>query len=237
MSENFEGGVSVVLPVKIADLWQLDLAKFCIASMRQRTAIPFELVIAQRGGRELESLADVFVPCESIGNYVLDWNRGADAATGSMLVHTGIDVIVGENWLESMMECFVKHADCGVSTTSVAEPSHMIGTPTPQPLITESFYGALMLFGARWRLDEAYRDQMSDYDLCQRIYRDGLRSYRNNASIAWHAKLEHNLDPVKKQERFVAGVRLFKERWTGSPWIISRLITRGSVKYGDEDQW
>lgn len=198
---------------------------------------PFELVVVENGSNEFQSTADRHVRRDQPSTYTDDWNAGADVASGDYFVHIGIDVLVGEHWLESMLECFEKYPDCGVATTAVSEPGHIIGTKTPTESIAEAFYGALMMFRRGQRLDPAFPNQMNDYDLCMRIYDQGLRSYRNNNSHAFHMKLEHNIAKEVNDERFKKGVETFADRWRHSPWLIGRMIFAGSCKYGDEDRW
>lgn len=229
--------ISVVLPVVIADISQITLAKYCIDRMREKTTIPFELVIVETGSRHLERLADVYLHFENKTSYTSDWNAGADAATGEYLIHIGMDVLVGDNWIEAMLKCFDYYQNCGVATTAISEPGHIIGPQQPEESINEAFYGALMMVKSDWRLDMEFPDQMGDYDLCLRIYQAGMMAYRNNASHAFHMKLEHSIDQQKKLEKFKIGVERFKARWSNAPWLIARMIAGGKCNYGTEHIW
>jgi hypothetical protein len=231
-----EKTVSVVLPVLFQNDSQIDLAKFAIRNMRHNTAIDFELVVIETGSRHLafNPYINFYLHRDEKSSYTNDWNEGASAASGDFLIHTAIDVIVGANWIESMLFCFEKFSDCGVSTIAVSEPGHVLGEPKPTDTIQESFYGAIMMFPNRYKLDPAFPDQMSDYDLCLRIYSEGLKSYRNNASHAYHMKFEMNQDEEFKQKNFADAAGRFQKRWNGAPWLIARMIFAGGCKYGDE---
>lgn len=227
--------VSVVLPCMFSDMWTPALADFCITTMRMQTSNRFELVVVETESRLLESHGeiDVYLHRDKKTSYTKDFNVGTGSATGDFIVHTGIDVIVGNRWLESMIACFEKD-DCGVSSTGIKESGDVFGPGVPQVQIVESFYGALMMFPKEFQLDESFPDQFSDYDLCMQVYDKGLRAYRNNVSIAHHLKLEHGIGKVQNDQRFLQGFQKFTKKWSDKHWLIKNLILKGSVKYGEE---
>jgi hypothetical protein len=228
--------ISVVLPVLFQNDSQIELAKYSIINMKINTEVPFELVVVETGSDHLVDYCDEHIHRPDKSTYTNDWNAGADAASGDYLIHTAIDVIVGDKWIESMLHCFERLKDCGVSTIAVSEPGHILGEPKPKDTIQESFYGAIMMFPNKYKLDPVFPDQMSDYDLCLRIYADGLRSYRNNASHAYHMKFEMNQDEEYNRTNFKAAAERFQKRWNGAPWLIARMIFAGGCKYGSEHE-
>lgn len=231
--------ISIILPVIIENEFQYRLTAFTAWAMKSLTKVPNELVIVETKSKLCESLADKYVHNATTSSYTKDWNHGAEAAEGEYLVHIGNDVIVTEGWLEAMSECFETRKDCGIATVAVHEPGHFIGPTKPQFGIVESFYGAVMMFWKEWRLDSAaYPDQMSDYDLCMQIYASGLRSYRNNANIAYHMKelTYSGLHGNKVLERFNKGLATFNQRWGDVHYLIKDIIITGGAQYGREGE-
>jgi hypothetical protein len=226
-----------MLPTKA----HLHLTKACIGIMRCTTNLPFQLVIVETGSKELERLADVYVHPQARTNYVLDFNAGIEASTGDLIVHTGTDVIMSPGWLEAMLEVFARMPDAGAASPAVIEPAAFIGPQTPQQSIVESFFGALVMFPRKYRLDaENFEDTMSDHDLCMQIYADGKRAYRNNVCVCRHLKqVTFDADGRRDEalRRFHDGVGAFNRKWADAPWLIKHLIIRGGVQYGREHEW
>lgn len=226
--------ISVVLPILTkGDPYLIELTRFCIETMRLRTDTPFELIVVETGSDDFEPspTIDKVIHREPGSGYTSDFLAGQDAATGDHIVHIGNDVIVGDQWLEAMSECFGLYQDCGIATIAMSEPGYFIGPPHPQVTISESFYGPVMMFPKWLRFDEQFRDQMNDYDLAMQAYAHGKRAYRNNRTCGFHMKLEHNISREETLERFQKGVDLFEAKWGGAPWLIKDLMIRGGATY------
>jgi len=237
---NSKTRVSVILPVMLADPWQEDLARFQILTMRAKTKIPFELVIVETGSGDLGDLVDLadrHLYMEKRSNYTSDFNAGLRTSSGDFKVHIGIDVFVGEGWLEAMLECFTKFKDCGVATISMGEPGASIGPFVPQDTIDEAMYGPLMVFRDGWFLDPMFPDQASDNDLVMRIYNDGMRAYRNNKAKGFHMNgitWEKAFSAEERNEKVMIAKAKFEKRHGDSPLAIYRMMMRGSNQYGRE---
>ena len=242
--------ISVVLPLLLPDLFTVALTEFCIKAMRMEAADPdYQLVVVETGSRYFDPQAggpkdpmlriDNWIYRPSKTTYVEDWNVGADAAEGDYLVHMGNDVIVGKHWDKALLEPFEKYNDCGVSSTSAAEPGRRaIGPQQVGPLIVEGMFAPMMMFDKEWRLDPAYEGGYSDSDLIMRIYDAGKRAYRNCASRCIH------LDRVtweraysdRGEQQIASGERLFYERWGNSPLMMYGVIRAGGWMYGREHE-
>ena len=234
--------ISVVLPLLLPDRLTVEMTKFCLACLKENCVDPsYELVIVETGSRHFAGYDSLdlfrYVNFENKTNYVHDWNAGADAARGDYLVHIGNDVFVGQNWDRALLEPFERFADCGVSTTSCMEP----GSPTighdkeVEGLIVEGVFTPLMMFRKEWRFDAEYEGGYSDNDLIMRMYTQGLRAYRNYASVATHLRMI----TWRKQEdkgvgQLLRGEDTFYKRWRDSPLYAYSLIRMGSVQYGKE---
>lgn len=231
--------ISIILPVIIETEFQYRMTALNAWAMKNLTKLENELIIVETQSKLCEHLSDKYIHNATTSSYTKDWNQGAEAAEGEYLVHIGNDVTVTYGWLEAMKECFDTRDDCGVATVAVHEPGHFIGPTKTQFGIVESFYGAVMMFDSAWRLDDdAYPDQMSDYDLCMRVYESGLRSYRNNNNIAYHLKeiTYSRLHGSKVQERFNRGLETFNHRWGDVHYLIKDIIIAGGARYGRENE-
>lgn len=247
--------ISVVLPLLLPDEFTVAMTRFCLDALRINASgrHEVELVIVETGSKHFsprEPHADIregdyeekrngflYLHRRSKSTYVLDWNAGADAATGEYLVHIGNDVIVGKDWDAALMEPFERFKDCGMSSTACLESgSRPIGHQDPVRQIVEGTFCAFMCFRKDWRLDDAYEGGYSDGDLTLRMYRDGLRAYRNNASVCYHLNQVTWKSATKDKgvAQMLRGEKIFYERWKGSPWMMYSIIRGASVQYGLE---
>ncbi len=251
--------ISVILPCLFTDGWQSSLADFAIETMRQRTSLEFELVIVETGSRMLSHHHCVYVHRAAKTSYTEDFNVGIDESSGDYIVHTGIDVIVGDRWLEAMLECFERFHDCGAATIRIAESGAYIGPKDASDSFDEAMYGPLMMWRKegnlvddasnlfdkdetitcqlkQWRFDTAFPDHASDSDLVMRMYKAGLRSYRNNKAMAWHLNgVTWNADPEREAKRMKAH-ETFRKLHGDSPLWMANMIMRGGIAYGHEHE-
>lgn len=245
--------VSVILPVMIANKRQEELARFAIKTMRMNTDVPFELVVVstppgnKQPGDYFHGLnfdidrpasdIDVYVERPTRTNYTDDFNAGLRESFGDFKVHIGMDVIVGEGWLEAMLACFERFADCGVATVSCSEPGAHIGPPHPQATFDEAWYGPLMMFREGWTLDPAFPAMGGDNDLIMRHYLAGKRAYRNNAVRAFHLNGVTWFSAYKPEDRqqIEGDAREeFMRRYHDCGLSIYRIMTRGETRFGRE---
>jgi len=233
--------ISVILPARFGDPWEEELARFTINTMRMQTMQAFELVIVEYHTDLLEDLADVHIRIGQGADltWTEQWNQGAEASSGKYLVHTGIDVIVGPGWLENMLEPFKQDHQhlVGCTTLACTEPGCSIGGREPEKKIIEGMYGPLMMFDRAWRFDPAFPNVHSDSDLIMRMYDQGLRSYRNLATVChhlngvtWKSTTTHN---ERERQREKAN-DVFIAKWGNHPSWMAQMILRGHIVYGKE---
>jgi len=243
--------ISVVLPLLLPEPFLATMTEFCLKALALNASgtNEVELVIVETGSDYFAGWMPglkIQDPVKYLRfergpdrNYVKDWNAGADAATGSFLVHIGNDVIVGKDWDVALMEPFQKYRDCGVTCTSALEfGSAPVGQAEPLPgVVVEGMYAPLMCFRKGWKFDEAYEGGYSDSDLIMRIYSEGLRAYRSYSSVCWH------FGPMTTWKRaetdggwgqVYRGEETFYERWSESPLMMYAMIRAGQVRYGQE---
>jgi glycosyltransferase involved in cell wall biosynthesis len=231
--------VSVILPVKAEDDWQIELAEFAINSMRSRTRKKFELVVVEYEARNLKDICDLHIE-RLPSTYTEDRNEGQDQASGDIIIHTSIDVIVGDAWIESLLEPFELFEDCGITTTSMTGTGGDIGESVASRKIIEGMNGKFMMFRKPWKMDNAFPNLHSDSDLIMRMYQDGLRAYRNYRSVAYSvegidAGVNGSSSRRRSEQRKQAEM-LFRTRYAASPLWISKMILNGVIRHGQEHE-
>lgn len=222
--------ISVLLPVIATEPWQVVMTKCAIYSMAATTNIVYELVIVETISKNIDwatSLGYVrYLHRPKRTAQVLDLNAGLDMCDGDFVVYTGNDVFMRPGWLEALLECF-EIEDCGIACLGMSELGHQ-----PERKITEGFSGPLMMFRQGWRFDESFREVFIDADLCMRVYKKGLRSYRNLRVVAAHLLQQTSAtldDQAKRDQWFREGKETFVRRHGGSPLLMYRVLEGGQV--------
>jgi hypothetical protein len=245
--------ISVVLPVlDLSDPFMFELTRFVIKALRLNTQLEYELVVVEtlsarlrRWSHSHSELAfdeqagriDQYIHCPEKTNGVKDTNLGINAASGDIIIVTANDIIVTAGWLEAIVECFERCADCGLASLSASEPGHLVGPAKRLPLIVEGSYTPIMAFRKGWALDEAYAGGYSDSDLIMRIYAAGMRAYRHCGVQVHHLNhLTIKTRGMAGHQEIADGEKLFYERWGGSPLMMFQVIKFGGSIYGREHE-
>lgn len=236
--------ISVLLPVLIQAKWQEYMTQCAIETMCCTTDIPFELVLVETAEEHFESLyEDVSqnistVMSNQITAYkyihrperttiVKDLNAGIDACTGDFIVHTANDIFTRPGWLEALIDVFRACPDAGVATLAASDLKQQ-----PMDCIMEGIYGPLMMFRNDIRFDEDYENIFSDSDLIMRIYRRGLRSYRNWRVCVQHLYQQTYQGAFTEQERnenFERAKNIFIQKHGNCGLFVYRAFTEGFV--------
>lgn len=233
MTDSLQG-VSVVMPVLIRHEWQRIMTQCAIDTLRCTTELPFELVIPQahRTRNQIYEWrnANKVIECRESGNCNADFNEGADAASGDLLVYTGNDVFTRPGWLEALLACFdIK--DCGVATLASADLSHRPDWArlAASGKIVEGIYGPFMMFGRQWRFDAVrFPQDFGDTDMITRIYRSGKRAYRNWSCVIQHLNRQTiGEDSALHQRQFEAGHKLYMRRHEDCGLLMYRALSEG----------
>lgn len=224
--------ISVLLYVRHPDRGMTEITKGWIRMARATTDLPFELVVV-----EGSSMPDCWLDNDCGADELLQYNPGKgvaaeinlglEACSGKYRVAVGNDVFVRPGWLEMLMEPFHLYGDCAISTLA---NSDSYSQQEPSDNIIEGFWGPLMMFDERWRVDGNYEYCFIDGDLAMTVYESGLRSYRSFKQIVTHgnqmtARSVHGHQGqadflVRDRERFIR-----KHGATGSHlWLYHALI-------------
>ena len=230
--------ISIVLPVIADSDYLYELTKFTVWCMRNLTKIKHELIIVETETKRLSEIpCETYIWLESKSSYSADWNRGAEEATGDYVVHIGNDIIVSDGWLEALLDCY-DYSDCGVASLACTEPGSVVGAKEPIMVISEGWYGPLMMLPNDCRLDDkAFPSLGSDSDLILRQYEKGLRAYRNNAVVCHHLDgATYRRKPALQRQQETARVhQSMVGRWGGSPLWAAKMVLRGYVgQFGKE---
>ena len=173
--------ISVVLPVYINKAERITDTLKCVTLLRAKTKIPFELVIVETGSKNFVGLADVYVHEKKRTCPNRSVQRGFDCCKSDYVVFVGNDVFVGDDWLESLLECF-NLPDCGIATLGNNEHGDVKADE-----IKESIYFSICMFKKEdaW-FDPEYRFVFDDTDMIFRIYVSGRKCYKNLHTIVQH---------------------------------------------------
>ena len=230
--------VSIILPVIIKSPFQRELTKFSVWCMRNLTSTKHEVVIVETISKQCEDLADIYIHRSLKTSYSSDWNAGADAASGSRLVHIGNDIIVSDGWLEGLLACY-DYEDCGVASLACTEPGAGVGPREPIERIVEGWYGPLMMVPSDCRLDTAFPGLGSDTDLILRQYEAWKRAYRNDGVVCHHFDgVTYRSKPAHERLAETRAVhQQMVRRWGHSPLWAVQMVLKGYVgRFGQEGE-
>ncbi len=173
--------ISVVLPTLIKNDKQLGLTAKCIELARQKTQVPFELIIVETETNYLQEYADVYIWEKKKGNSTRSLNRGFQASRASHIVLLTNDVLMDNGWLEALRDTF-NRPDCGIATLGTTQFGHL-----KEDRISEGIWCAVAMFPRKYiPWDENYKNSWDDTDMIMRVYLDGKKSYRNYNVIVDH---------------------------------------------------
>lgn len=209
--------VCVVMPVLIKNDKHLAMTSKCIELARSKTAIPFDLIIVESGSQYFSEYADVYVNEKSITTPEIAHNIGFRIGCRyKYIVLLTNDTYMSDDWLEALMEPFVKYADCGLSTLGCSRYGH-----SQSDLIKEDFWFDVAMiskdvFETIGFYDERFIGSWPDTDLLIRAYKAGFKMYRNFACIVdgEAPQATVGLNP-KHKENYEMGRALFRSKHEG----------------------
>ena len=240
----------------IIPIWnQWSLTRACIASVYEKTGIPFRLILIDNGSEEegrkgLEEMArdpsrDVLLLRneENLG-YVKAVNQGLAASSAPYVCLLNNDVVVTEGWLEKMMRFAAGHPEAGLVNCLMNENP---GAKMPSDL--EEFARARVEPENSWMeldhctgtcllikreviekigyLDEQFAlGQWEDNDYSRRAQKAGYRCFRVLDTYIWH----HVSASFQRHPRWKEGEErnraLYYQKW-GRPLRILYPVSEG----------
>lgn len=209
------GLVSIVLPTLIRSTDQFNTTIKCIKLAREKTKIPFELVIVETETNYLEEYADkyIHVPKKTISTR--DINLGFAAASGTYIGLLTNDVWVDQGWLELLLETFDKKPDCGISTLASTQFKEVL-----QPgKIDEWIWCSLFLTKKEYLQKHNYFDAENfpcvwdDTDFVMKLCLDGLKPYKNYGCVVHHKIGMTEYKNPKHEQLYQENGKRFNEKY------------------------
>jgi len=135
----------------------------CLASIRQHTPEPHELIFVDNGSSDgtrtrLQELSAADADCHLILNdrnlgYAAGCNQGLQLARGEYLVLLNNDVVVTSEWLSGLLECHISHPRAGIVGPLTNSASGIQVLPLPDYTAA----GGLDGFAAEFRIRNRFR--------------------------------------------------------------------------------
>lgn len=178
------------MPTLISDDKQFSSTIRCIEQARKNTKVQFHLIIVETLTNYLEDYADEYVHISNKTNIAHDLNVGwklCDPIKHPYVGYLSNDVFVGEHWVESMLECFDKHPDCGIATTGCNEHHDIKSNKITQDIWCPIFLTKTKLLKLHGYFDEKLFPVIwNDTDYIMRLATWGYLPYKNHNCISEH---------------------------------------------------
>jgi glycosyltransferase involved in cell wall biosynthesis len=174
--------ISVMLPIYLKNREARDMTDKVIYLAKTRTKAHLEWVIVETCSNHYADEADVYIHERERTTPNASINAGFKACSGDYVIFLSNDVIVCENWVEYLSDCFNKHDDCGVA--SLGNNEH--GDITQDKIIEQLYFAVAMLKKEDAWYDPEYRFVWDDTDLCMRLYKEGKKFYKNLNGLVYH---------------------------------------------------
>ena len=212
------------------------LLENCIAAVRRRTAIPYELVLVDNGSADgsrelLEAIRDastrVILLPENRG-YAAGINVGIERATGEILCLLNSDTTVTTGWLPNLLNCMERSGASLVgpytnkaSGRQRCRPWFGLLAPPYRRTVEVDFLSFFCVairrdvFNRIGVLDERFGyGTCEDLDYCRRAREAGYRLVIDGRSWVWHAGhatfRANRLDEAELRRR---NRKLLEEKW------------------------
>jgi len=223
--------VSVVIPCMITNDKIFAIAAKCIKLARQKTTVPFELIIVETVSNYFSTYSDVYIQEKNKTTVTKSINKGLKIATGDYTVLLTNDVFVEDGWLEALLDCFTKYKDCGAATLASTQFFHL-----KLNLIEEwGIWGSLFMMPTKLLkeldyLDERYQGSWDDTDLWMRLALKGYKIYRNHNVVVEHLiRQTHGSDPIH-MSNYYENEKLFKDKFKNHRLdTIYKVLVEGVV--------
>lgn len=217
--------IDVVLPAYITNDKQLTMTMQCISKARKNTKLPFNLIIVETVSNYLNDYADIYIYEKNRTTADISINRGFYCCKNEHTVLLTNDVLVEENWLECLMDCFCKKNDCGASTLASNQFFHV-----KQDKIEEGIWGSVFMIPTRFaKFDENYINSWEDSDLWMNIYNYGKKMYRNFNCVVSHDPGQTVYKDDLTQNNYERNRSYFINKWKDSNIPLFKVLTEGTI--------
>jgi len=171
--------ISIVIPIYISSPSGYAMTERCLKSAE--TDIEHELIIVETETDYFKDHCDIHIYEKNRTNATKSINRGFRVASGDKVVLLTNDVVLEQNWLKCLLDCFDKE-DCGLATLATSQLGHKKEDKIEEGI----WFSVAMMPRMDNYFDEGYVNSWDDSDLIMRTYLSGNKMYRNFNSIVEH---------------------------------------------------
>lgn len=171
-----------MFPVYLPTREHRDMTDKVLYLAKARTKAHLEWVIVETCSNYYRDEADVYIHEKDRTTPNMSMNAGFKACSGDYVIFLSNDVVVCDNWVDYMTECFTIHNDCGIASLGNNEHGDV-----PQDKIIEQLYFAVCMMRKEdaW-YDSYYKCIWDDTDLCMRLHSQGKKFYKNLKGLIYH---------------------------------------------------
>lgn len=214
---------SVVLLIYHRSPELVEMARRCLDSIK-RNSDNYELIIVDNGSTERHSWekhCDTYIRFNQNMGISHGWNAGIKAARGIYIAVLGDDTEVSSRWLPKMKECFNK-PNCGVANPYVENLPLGVGIKEDYKwysgacfMLTQNTIDKVGYFA-----EESYfPSNYEDWDYWFRVYKAGLRCYKNFSARIKHLEGQTSKSPDISSQ-FNYNRDAFLQKWHIDPTPI-----------------
>jgi glycosyltransferase involved in cell wall biosynthesis len=174
--------ISVMFPVYLPTREHRDMTDKVIYLAKTRTKAHLEWVIVETCSNYYRDEADVYIHEKERTTPNASMNAGFKACSGDYVIFLSNDVVVCENWVDLLTDCFTQHDDCGIASLGNNEHGDI-----PRDEIKEQMYFAVCMLRKEdaW-YDSNYKRVWDDTDLVMRLHAMGKKFYKNLNGLVYH---------------------------------------------------
>ena len=206
--------LSIIIPCFHEHINHASLTRRCLSSIESATKIPYELCLVENLNRWVNDSGNIYVHFSEPRTYAQNVNTGLKIATGDYLCVMNNDVLVCDDWIETILKCF-EIDDCGIATIDSNQYQRR-----PEDKIYEDFWGALWVIKRSVMekvglLDETFVHAFDDADYWVRTYLAGYKIYMNRSQKVTHGdgSTIHNFN--NHHQQYLAMRKQFNEKHDG----------------------
>lgn len=217
--------VNVVVPVYIRENKLLAMSLKCLSRAKEMTNINYKTIIVETGSNYLVDHADIHIYEKKRTTADKSINRAFFCCDSQYTVLLTNDVMVGEGWLEALLEPFNKYEDCGVTTLGSDQFGHV-----KKNVIEEGIWGSVFCIPSEYaQFDENYVNSWEDSDLWMQMYTRGYKMYRNFNCIVGHKAGSTVYEDKMTQDNYERNRAYFTEKWKDSKLPLYEILTKGYI--------
>ena len=195
----------------------LEMTKRCVESVKKYSQ-DYELILVDNGStvrHDWENHCDTYIRLKENMGCSGGWNAGLKVSRGKYKVIIGDDTEVSPNWLEGMAKCF-EYPDCGVANPYVEHLPIGIGIKEDY----KWFSGACFMVTQEtldkvgyFRGDLYFPTDSEDRDYWMRVYKAGLKCYKNFGVKIKHLEGQTSKAPDLGGQSRSKNAEIFKKEW------------------------